>query len=526
MQADRRRSRLLGSWISFRGAATSSVVVAVVFAGFLLPVPASATGSNQFLISPTALDFGSVPVGTTSAQQTVTITNVSGSSLVMSGTGGAAGEFGGSQNCQGKTLAAGASCQMFYAFTPTAVGPVTGSTNGTWNGQAFQMTFTGSGINQFLISPTGLDFGSVPVGTTSAQQTVTITNVSESSVVMSGTGGAAGEFGGSQNCQGKTLAAGASCQMFYAFTPTAVGPVTGSTNGTWNGQAFQMTFTGTGIATSPAPVVASVTPGSGPTTGGTLVTITGSGFAGASNVSFGAVPATTFTVISGTEINAVSPAQPTASVWDVFVITPTGGASTALSADRFTYVAAPPVTTTTTPPVTTITPPAVTKVFPRSGPTKGGTRLKITGTGFSGATRVMFGTIPAKRFTIVSSTEVTAVSPPQAASVRNIRVTTAGGTSSTVHADRFTYVKRPAVTGLAPRTGPTTGGTRVKIKGAGFAGATRVMFGTIPAKRFTIVSGTEITAVSPPQAASVRNIRVTTAGGTSSTVHADQFTYK
>jgi hypothetical protein len=427
MQPDRRRSRLLSTWISFRRAVPSAVAVAVavVIAGVLLPVPANATGTNQFLISPTAFDFGSVPVGTTSAQQTVTITNVSGSSVVMSGAGGAAGEFGGVQNCQGKTLAAGASCQMFYAFTPTAVGPVTGSTNGTWNGQAFQLTFTGAGI-----------------------------------------------------------------------------------------------------ATSPAPVVTRVAPDSGPTTGGTLVTITGSGFAGASKVTFGAVPATTFTVISGTEINAVSPAQPTASVSDVLVSTPMGGTSTAVSADRFTYVTAPPVTTTTTSPVTTITPPAVTRVFPRSGPTKGGTRAKITGTGFAGATRVMFGTIPAERFTIVSGTEITAVSPPQAASVRNIRVATAGGTSSTVHADRFTYVKRPAVTTLAPRSGPTKGGTRVKITGTGFAGATRVMFGTIPAERFRIVSGTEITAVSPPQAASVRNIRVTTAGGTSSTVHADQFTYK
>jgi hypothetical protein len=36
--------------------------------------------------------------------------------------------------------------------------------------------------------------------------------------------------------------------MFYAFTPTAVGTVHGSASGTWNGQAFALTFIGTGRA--------------------------------------------------------------------------------------------------------------------------------------------------------------------------------------------------------------------------------------------------------------------------------------
>jgi hypothetical protein len=36
-----------------------------------------------------------------------------------------------------------------------------------------------------------------------------------------------------------------SCKMFCAFTPGSTGPVTGSTNGTWNGQALNLSFTGT-----------------------------------------------------------------------------------------------------------------------------------------------------------------------------------------------------------------------------------------------------------------------------------------
>ncbi len=207
----------------------------------------SGTGTPQFLIAPTTLPFGSVAVGGTAPAQTVTVTNRADRSVVMSGSGGGAGVFGGSQNCQGETLAAGASCQMYYAFSPTATGAASGTTSGTWNGQSFKLNFSGSGTPQFLITPTTLAMGRVAVGKTGPAQTVTITNQADRSVVMSGSGGGAGVFGGSQNCQGGTLAAGASCQMFYAFTPSATGPVSGSTHGTWNSQSFTINFSGVGI---------------------------------------------------------------------------------------------------------------------------------------------------------------------------------------------------------------------------------------------------------------------------------------
>ena len=70
---------------------------------------------------------------------------------------------------------------MYYQFTPTALGAATGSTGGNWNGQSFSFTFTGIGTPQFRISPTAFDFGDVPVGTTSAQQLVTITNLGTTS---------------------------------------------------------------------------------------------------------------------------------------------------------------------------------------------------------------------------------------------------------------------------------------------------------------------------------------------------------
>jgi hypothetical protein len=203
-------------------------------------------GGQKFRISPAAFDFGSVPLGSPSPQQLVTITNISGAALVMSGSGGGAGQFGGTQDCQGHTLAAGASCHMSYQFTPTALGAATGSTNGDWNGQNFSFAFNGIGSPRFSITPTAMDFGTVAVGTISPQQLVTITNLGSVPIVMSGTGGGAGQFGGSQDCQGRSLMAGKSCHMSYQFSPSALGPVTGSTGGDWNGQTFAFTFQGIG----------------------------------------------------------------------------------------------------------------------------------------------------------------------------------------------------------------------------------------------------------------------------------------
>ena len=72
---------------------------------------------------------------------------------------------------------------------------------------------------------------------------------------------------------------------------------------------------------------------------------------------------------------------------DVTVTTP-GGTSATSPADQFTYVAAP----------------TVTGLSPTSGPAAGGTLVTITGTGFTGATAVDFGTTPATSFTVVSDT--------------------------------------------------------------------------------------------------------------------------
>ena len=53
--------------------------------------------------------------------------------------------------------------------------------------------------------------------------------------------------------------------------------------------------------------------------------------------------------------------------------------------------------------------------------------MTITGTGFTGATKVLFGTVAATSFTVVSSTQITAASPARAAGEYDVFVTTPRG---------------------------------------------------------------------------------------------------
>ncbi len=83
--------------------------------------------------------------------------------------------------------------------------------------------------------------------------------------------------------------------------------------------------------------------------------------------------------------------------------------------------------------------PTVTSLTPTTGTSAGGTSVVITGTNFTGATAVKFGTTNATSFTVDSDTQITATSPAHAAGTVDVRVTTPGGTSATGAGDHFTF---------------------------------------------------------------------------------------
>ena len=101
-------------------------------------------------------------------------------------------------------------------------------------------------------------------------------------------------------------------------------------------QVISSAFTGTAAV----PTVSSVSPGSGPVAGGNIVTITGIGFTGATNVSFGNTPAISFThAAEDSPLTAIAPAG-TAGTAHITVTNPYG-TSPITTADQYIFLAAP-----------------------------------------------------------------------------------------------------------------------------------------------------------------------------------------
>ncbi|NYK10676.1 hypothetical protein HNR14_002557 [Leifsonia naganoensis] len=240
-----------------------------------------------------------------------------------------------------------------------------------------------------------------------------------------------------------------------------------------------------------APTIGSLTPTSGPETGGTAVTITGTGFTGATGVTFGGTPATGVTVVNDTTITASSPAHAPGAT-DVVVQSPNGDSGPG----TFTFVALP----------------AISSITPPSGPVTGGTPVTITGTGFTGATGVTFDGTPGVGFSVTNDTTITVATPAHAQGPVDVVVQHPIGDSAP---GTFTYLPLPVITGVNPGNGPETGGTPVTITGSGFTGATGVTFGGTPGANVTVVNDTTITVTSPGHAPGAVDVIVTTPAGPS-----------
>jgi len=203
-----------------------------------------------FTISPTRIDFGSTLVGVFSAQQVVTVRNTGPTPATMAGTGiSVDAPFSLTENCSGLSLDPGKTCKMTLKYKPVDTGHDAFEMDGTWNGQAFAINMEGVGVTPtLLITPNSLNFGNVTTGTDAPTQTVTVTNLSIGQLVMDGTGGHLGSpFSAQDHCQGLTLKYGQSCTMVFGFHPTALGKVTATATGTWNGATYKVKVVGTGV---------------------------------------------------------------------------------------------------------------------------------------------------------------------------------------------------------------------------------------------------------------------------------------
>ena len=111
-------------------------------------------------------------------------------------------------------------------------------------------------------------------------------------------------------------------------------------------------------------------------------------------------------------------------------------------------------------------PPQLKTIEPREGSAVGGDLISLHGLGFDRRCEVSIGGFPAKS-TWEADTTVRAVAPARAlAGAVDVVVTNPDGQSAAL-ASAFTYIARRAavIAGIEPRTGPTTGGTGVLLRG-------------------------------------------------------------
>ena len=385
--------------------------------------------------------------------------------------------------------------------------PTISSISPTTSGSGTTITITGTNFT----STTSVTFGGTPSASYTIVNSTTITAVvsagSSGSVAVT-TANGTGSIGGYVYVPPPTIASftpvnggagttvtitgtnftsvtavsfgGVAATSFMVSSPTSISAMVGAGA---SGNVSVTALGGTGILAGftwfSVPTVTSFTPTS--SGNGLTVSIFGTDFTGATAVKFGTRAATSFMVISNTEIAAV---VSTGLSGIVAVTTPGGTGSHA----GFTWVSAPTITSFT--------------------PTSSGNGLTVTltGTNFTNASAVSFGGTPATSFTVVSSTSITAV--VGTGTTGSVSVTTPGGTGTKTG---FTWVDAPTVTSFTPTSaGP---GITVTITGTNFTGATLASFGGVAGTSLFVVNATTITIKVGVTGAS-GSVAVTTAGGT------------
>jgi len=291
---------------------------------------------------------------------------------------------------------------------------------------------------------------------------------------------------------------GSACDSFSVDSATSITCTTPA--GTPGAASILVTTPGgtnaanTLYAYAPVPAVTAVSPGAGPTAGGTSITITGTGFTSATAVTVGGSACDSFSVDSATSITCTTPAGSAGSA-SILVTTPGGtNAANTLYAYESGVV--------------------ITSVAPDNGSTEGGTIITITGSGFTGATSVTIGGQACTNLIVISDSILTCTSPPGVPGNATIEITTPAG--ATTAPTEYVYTPAPVVSAVAPDTGPLTGGTAITLTGSDFTGATAVTIGGNACTNLVVVSATTITCTTPASSsAGSASILVTTPGGTS-----------
>ena len=215
-------------------------------------------------VGATALSFGNVNLGASSATQAFNVTNTGGGTLTLASLtpgGTNPGDFARTGTCaNGTTLAAAQSCTVIYQFTPAAAGARAANLAIASNGGNATITLGGTGVAvapppALTLSASSLAFGSINVGASSATQTITATNTGGGTLTLATltpSGANPGDFIRTGTCaNGTALMAAQSCTVIYQFTPAAAGARAASLAIASNGGNPTITLGGTGVAVVP-----------------------------------------------------------------------------------------------------------------------------------------------------------------------------------------------------------------------------------------------------------------------------------
>jgi subtilase family serine protease len=303
----------------------------------------------------------------------------------------------------------------------SALYDVSSGTNGSCSGASACQANSGYDSPTGVGSPVGLSAFS-PVGSPVNESLPTISGVAEQGQTLTAS---AGGWSGSPtsttyqweicNASGALCAAvsGASASSFAVPTNAlhlTIRVVVSTANG--SGGGTPTASASSGVVVSNVPTISSISPSSGVT--GSTVTITGTAFTGATRVKFGSVSATSFTVLSATQIEATVPNGVLAGA--INVTTPVKSVT---GSAKFTPTL------------------SVTAVSPgRAAP---GATVTLKGVGFNSSSAVNFTGAPATSVTFMSSTTLKAVVPVGAKTGIITVTNSAAPTGSTSTAFTFTF---------------------------------------------------------------------------------------
>lgn len=231
--------------------------------------------------------------------------------------------------------------------------------------------------------------------------------------------------------------------------------------------------------------VKDISPSYGPANGGTLVTITGTGLAGARNVELAPSgpeqePPRPAAITSNTDsqITIETPDADPGQTMDV-VVTFADGPITLPGAFTYDRVALPPY--------------SVSGLSPTRG--RAGTLVAIRGTfPDEKSIKVVFGSRTATGDATPKEIKVKAPAPKTAGPV-DVELMLASGPVRAK--ERFTYLSQHEIDSVLPSSGPTAGGTLLRISGNGLAAAKLVEVGTRKTQ-ITMDTDSQIQVVTPP----------------------------